>query len=758
MGAQTPTGSDRSRTYWTPNMEHYFIDLLVDQMHRGNRIGHTFNKHAWTDMLVMFNSKFATQYEKDVLKNRYTNLWKQFNDIKNLLNQNGFSWDESRQMVTADDYVWDAYVKVHPDASVYKTKAVLNFNDLCLIYGYTTADGRYSRSSHDVNFEDEVRLANMGDAMGMLGPSRTDWSPEMDQYFIELMINQIGRRDKIENTFTKQAWTEMLSLFNERFGPQHGKRVLRHRYKKLWKYYNDIAVMLAQDGFSWDEEQQMLAADSDVWDAYVKKHPYARSYRTKSLPNYKDLGLIYGDAPNRVNCHLGQCKDFEDDVLRIQAERESQTRSNTDRSRTYWTPPMDRYLTDLLLEQVHKGNKLGQTFLTQGWIEVAKLFNENFGSHHDKEVLKNRHKHLRRQYNDVKVLLEQGGFYWDETRQMVNASDSIWDAYTKAHPDARSYRVKPVLSYKKLCLIYGDENINGGYSRLARNADSKIPAPLSGEEKNELYPTGACAATIDWTLQMDRHFIDLMLEQVHGGNKIDDTFNEQAWVHIITSFNEIFGLQDGKYELKNRYMVLMKQCDDINRILNQSGFAWDETRCTVVADDDVWDAYIKEHPNANLYRDKNFRDYNDLFMILGNGSSKERFSFQDFEIEIDDNSAALQMEMDGVPEDVKLPVRSSKLPDQVKKRKLDSNESPKMDTVGMQEMTGVIAALVGKRKDKSYISIESAIDTLQAIPDMDDDLLLDAFDLLEDERKAKTFMTLDDNLRKKWLLRELRSQ
>lgn len=115
----------------------------------------------------------------------------------------------------------------------------------------------------------------------------------------------------------------------------------------------------------------------------------------------------------------------------LREERESQTRSNTDRSRTYWTPPMDRYLIDLLLEQVHKGNKLGQTFLTQGWIEVAKLFNENFGSHHDKEVLKNRHKHLRRQYNDVKALLEQGGFSWDETRQMVNASDSIWDAYTK---------------------------------------------------------------------------------------------------------------------------------------------------------------------------------------------------------------------------------------------------------------------------------------------------------------------------------------
>lgn len=64
-------------------------------------------------MISMFKAKFASQYDKDVLKSRYTSLWKQFNDIKNLLGQNGFSWDEARQMVVADDYIWDAYIKVH---------------------------------------------------------------------------------------------------------------------------------------------------------------------------------------------------------------------------------------------------------------------------------------------------------------------------------------------------------------------------------------------------------------------------------------------------------------------------------------------------------------------------------------------------------------------------------------------------------------------------------------------------------------------
>lgn len=53
-------------------------------------------------------------------------------------------------------------MQAHPDARPYKTKAVLNFNDLCLIYGYTTADGRYSRSSHDLHFDDEGPLMNTG--------------------------------------------------------------------------------------------------------------------------------------------------------------------------------------------------------------------------------------------------------------------------------------------------------------------------------------------------------------------------------------------------------------------------------------------------------------------------------------------------------------------------------------------------------------------------------------------------------------------
>ncbi|XP_012446060.1 uncharacterized protein LOC105769755 isoform X1 [Gossypium raimondii] len=769
MGSQTPASIDRTRTYWTPTMERYFIDLMLEQMHRGNRIGHTFTKQAWTDMLAVFNANFGSQYDKDVLKSRYTNLWKQFNDVKNLLGQNGFSWDESRQMVVADDYVWNAYIKAYPDARSYKTKAVLNFNDLCLIYGYTTADGRYSRSSHDLDFDDEVQGLNMGDAMGSLPSTnnerpRTEWNAEMDQYFIELMLDQAGKGNKVDNTFNKQAWTDMLALFNAKFGPQHGKRVLRHRYKKLWKYYSDVKVILNQNGFTWDESQLVITADNAVWDAYIKAHPHARTYRMKTLPNFNDLGLIYGEAIDEgsLNNLTQEC-----DISRATAA-DRKGSMNCDRTRTFWTPPMDRYLIDLLLDQVHRGNKLGQTFLTQAWIDMVTSFNVKFGSHYDKDVLKNRYKHLRRLYNDIKILLEQSGFSWDETRDMVIAEDSVWNAYIKSHPDARSYRVKTVPSYHKLRVIFGQENCEVRYNRLTQKVgtddDSTVLMTSNGNEKNDHLPGGIHHLELEWTTPMEQFFMGLLLEQVREQNKIAQAFNEQAWVHMVESFNEKFRLQLDKNILENHYICLLKQYNDICDLLNHSGFLWDNDKKMVVANNDVWEVYVKEHPDAVSYRDKVLGSYGDLCKIFRDEVLEGIPCGQVLGVGTD--CFASEVVLDRACGNLQTPSGDINLSDQQMKRSIVTPQLERASKAQKTEqemqkmlskMAGAVTRLASKNGNKNYSTIESAVDALQALPDMDDELLLDACDLLEDERKAKTFLALDITLRKKWLLRKLRS-
>lgn len=92
---------------------------------------------------------------------------------------------------------------------------------------------------------------------------------------------------------------------------------------------------------------------------------------------------------------------------------------------------------------------------------------------------------------------------------------------------------------------------------------------------------------------MEHYFIDLMLEQLNEGNKINNTFNEQSWVHMVEAFNEKFGLQCDKYILENQYICLMKQHEDICNLLQHSGFFWDEAQQMIISDDIVWETYIK---------------------------------------------------------------------------------------------------------------------------------------------------------------------
>ena len=76
----------------------------------------------------------------------------------------------------------------------------------------------------------------------------------------------------------------------------------------------------------------------------------------------------------------------------------------------------------------------------------------------------------------------------------------------------------------------------------------------------------------------------------------------------------------------------------------------------------------------------------------------------------------------------------------------------------LREMTAVVSSLSTKKNDESSVPIENVIEAVQALPDMDEDLILDACDFLEDEKKAKMFLALDTKFRKKWLIRKLRMQ
>lgn len=78
----------------------------------------------------------------------------------------------------------------------------------------------------------------------------------------------------------------------------------------------------------------------------------------------------------------------------------------------------------------------------------------------------------------------------------------------------------------------------------------------------------------------------------------------------------------------------------------------------------------------------------------------------------------------------------------------------------LEEMVTAVGSLSEKKEDSKSNSVlmEKVVEAVQALPEIDEELVLDACDLLEDEKKARTFLALDIKLRKKWLMRKLRPQ
>ena len=106
-------------------------------------------------------------------------------------------------------------------------------------------------------------------------------------------------------------------------------------------------------------------------------------------------------------------------------------------------------------------------------------------------------------------------------------------------------------------------------------------------------PTKDQAKRIHWSESMEQFFVGLMLEQVRKGNKTGPTFKKKTWVVMIAAFNAKFMVHYSRGVLKTRYNILRRHYGNIKTLLGQKGFCWDKGQNKVVADDCVWNAYVK---------------------------------------------------------------------------------------------------------------------------------------------------------------------
>ncbi|MBA0785530.1 hypothetical protein Gotri_026800 [Gossypium trilobum] len=76
--------------------------------------------------------------------------WSIVYDMLNGKNNSGFGWDKHRQLVVAEDAVWNSYIKSHKEVGQFKHCSFPYYDQLTAIYAKDRATGKDAQTTSDV--------------------------------------------------------------------------------------------------------------------------------------------------------------------------------------------------------------------------------------------------------------------------------------------------------------------------------------------------------------------------------------------------------------------------------------------------------------------------------------------------------------------------------------------------------------------------------------------------------------------------------
>ncbi|MCL7049859.1 hypothetical protein MKW94_017199 [Papaver nudicaule] len=296
---------------------------------------------------------------------------------------------------------------------------------------------------------------------------RARWTTALSEKFATLLIEQIKQGNRSNNIFSKTAWKNVRCEFNKQTGNDFDRKQLKNHLDVLRKRYTITKSLLNQAEFQYDESQHMVIADNEVWERCIKANPDAESIKIKGCPVFKLLCLVFSETGLDGQESLYKLKPALEQADSQHDERQFEQ----DQARARWSETMDKIFTDLMVEQVRQGNRMNNIFNKKAWKYIHDEFNRQTGLNFNRKQLKNHHNVLRRIYGNVRSLLDQEGFSWDETNCMVIAENELWEKSVKGHPEVETIRIKGCFLYRKLSTLFS-ESVNGRYSQSSHDFES----------------------------------------------------------------------------------------------------------------------------------------------------------------------------------------------------------------------------------------------------------------------------------------------
>ncbi|RYR79198.1 hypothetical protein Ahy_A01g004034 isoform A [Arachis hypogaea] len=116
-------------------MDTTFIDALIEESRKGNRVDGTFTTMAYDNILSLLRSIYGNHIRKENLKNRLKTLKDHFGVCyDNFHGLSGFSWNPITKMFEAEAEVWEELIKAKPEVKKWMRTPIKHYDKLFEIY------------------------------------------------------------------------------------------------------------------------------------------------------------------------------------------------------------------------------------------------------------------------------------------------------------------------------------------------------------------------------------------------------------------------------------------------------------------------------------------------------------------------------------------------------------------------------------------------------------------------------------------------
>ncbi|XVF23429.1 hypothetical protein REPUB_Repub13aG0037400 [Reevesia pubescens] len=112
----------------------------------------------------------------------------------------------------------------------------------------------------------------------------------MDDALVDAFLHQHNMGNRVNGTFTKHAYDNIVIDLKEQFGRDIEKEKVKNHWKTLKTKFSKCYDLFKKgmSGFSWNPVTKL-------WGAEREAHPHTQEWMTKPIPNYDKMVILYGN-------------------------------------------------------------------------------------------------------------------------------------------------------------------------------------------------------------------------------------------------------------------------------------------------------------------------------------------------------------------------------------------------------------------------------------------------------------------------------